>query len=245
MRPGGYPNDPASIVKLYDERDDLLVRLADSTRATEASMNNEQRRNPPSFPVFQADGSVQRYRYGSNYPVKDASGGWIQSEAYDAIARKAEFFEAENASRAAMLRRYHDIIGYNNDDGFHAKPDAETILRARMEYAERLKAVLEHVSHINGFREFNDYLPTVRAALKSDAVPLSDDAAENPSLRAARDRRTDTLAEGGTPSELNGVGTETREFKLRICKTCGDRWTDGGAECPACLSVNSQGVDRG
>jgi len=31
--------------------------------------------------------------------------------------------------------------------------------------APELLAVLEHVSHINGFREFNDYLPTIRAAI--------------------------------------------------------------------------------
>ncbi|WP_248321994.1 hypothetical protein [Caballeronia sp. Sq4a] len=31
--------------------------------------------------------------------------------------------------------------------------------------APDLLAVLERASHINGFREFNDYLPTIRAAI--------------------------------------------------------------------------------
>lgn len=31
--------------------------------------------------------------------------------------------------------------------------------------APELLAVLERCSHINGFREFNDYLPTIRAAI--------------------------------------------------------------------------------
>ena len=38
-------------------------------------------------------------------------------------------------------------------------------LRRLHEVNQELLEALKHCSHINGFREFNDYLPTIRAAI--------------------------------------------------------------------------------
>lgn len=57
----------------------------------------------------------------------------------DEAKQNAAFFKVENDSRAILLRLYHDIIGYNNDDGFHSEPPPETILRNLITERDALK----------------------------------------------------------------------------------------------------------
>lgn len=49
--------------------------------------------------------------------------------------------------------------------GYQARADEDRANARLIAAAPELLAVLEHASHLDTFREFNDYLPTIRAAI--------------------------------------------------------------------------------
>lgn len=57
-----------------------------------------------------------------------------------ALVAERDALKIEYESRAIWIRQMNDILGYNNDDGFHSEPDPFTIaksLRQRIEQLEK------------------------------------------------------------------------------------------------------------
>lgn len=59
-----------------------------------------------------------------------------------------------------------DVVGEATEllGSMYSEEDAAFVVQCVNSHDEMV-AVLEHCSHINSFREFNDYLPTIRAAI--------------------------------------------------------------------------------
>lgn len=77
-----------------------------------------------------------------NIPACNCDGWHHLRESEEEIEayKQAALWKAENESRAILIKKYHDIIGYNNSDGFHSEPSPEKIL---LNWREQIKHKLD------------------------------------------------------------------------------------------------------